>query len=154
MNVIRILWASALVILAPWSLEARSISSSSDDASISGVIPSPNQVYGDAMIDDIQRTSTAATRVPASVSATVASRPRSISHQQQEPQEQSAESSNEAAAPIYVSPFARADLEGASQYEHSQESSHAPPNYAPKPSPSDLKASASYGKSELEDSVR
>lgn len=128
--------------------QARSITSS-DDASVSGVIPSPNQVYGDESAD-IKRTSAALSR-PTVAASLVASGAHAA--------EQSAEPSDESSIPIYVSPFARAERAAGPtglNFER-QESSHAPPNYAPRPpmappaaaatNPSDLKTAASYGKS-------
>jgi len=99
------------------------------DDSVSSVIPSPNQDFGDEQ-SDLRRTSSAGQQSPAA--------------------------SNEAAVPIYVSPFVRPErsLSMATSFER-QESSHAPPNFAPRPqyaasaptaaTNTDLKTSASYG---------
>lgn len=122
-------------------VEGRSIDSNSNDEVVAS-IPSPNQEFNDEFsgVSDIQRTNVATT-----ASASPASN------------EPSAEPSNEASVPVYVSPFGRperASLTAAVDpvFEARQESSHAPPNYAPRPSASssssdsDLKTSASYGK--------
>lgn len=58
--------------------------------------------------------------------------------------------SDEASVPVYVSPYARSDEAAAPGKPYlSEESSHAPLNYAPRPAASnqakDLKTSASYG---------
>lgn len=57
--------------------------------------------------------------------------------------------SDEASVPVYVSPYARSDEVSASKPYLSEESSHAPLNYAMRPAASnparDLKTSASYG---------
>lgn len=121
--------------------EARSVDNNQEDQSISPVIPSPNQDFGDFSPldqDDIIRRPAAGKQLLAA--------------------------SNEASVPVYVSPFVRS--ERALSFDR-QESSHAPPNYAPRPQASvsshypissinpstaqhhgttkDLKTSASYG---------
>ena len=58
--------------------------------------------------------------------------------------------SDEASVPVYVSPYARSDEVSANSKPYlSEESSHAPLNYAMRPAASnqgrDLKTSASYG---------
>lgn len=128
---------SLLLIAALGCLaQARSI-----DDEVVAAIPSPNQEFNDEFASgraDIQRTNVA----PVSVARDT----------------QQAEPSNEASVPIYVSPFARteratiATAPAPALFESRQESSHAPPNYAPRPSASsslpsspDLKTSASYG---------
>lgn len=126
----------ATLLVAASLAEARSFSANENtpelaDDSVSAVIPSPNQdEYGDsyAAASDVLR------REPGSAAAT--------SHL-----ENQEAASNEATVPVYVSPFVRAER---SPSFHSLESSHAPPNYAPRPASigapaRDLKASASYG---------
>lgn len=123
--------------------EAKSISTNAADESVSAVIPSPNQEYGDTSSvyerDDIER------RSPQQQVASLVE------------QQESEAASNEAAVPVYVSPFVRSERQSAVASFDPQESSHAPLNYAPRPSASihlaasapqtkDLKTSASYGK--------
>lgn len=130
----------SLLILASAVLStcARTFESATADASVSAVIPSPNQ-FDDEYVTDIQRTRPSATAT-------------SFAPRQFEPQQ--AAPSNEASVPVYASPFARAERASAfAPIFDRQESSHAPPNYAPRPlassssaaSTNDLKASASYG---------
>lgn len=139
----------ALVAMLATASQARSLSY--NDASVSAVIPSPNQEFGDEL--DIQRLGVAS--APAVRSA--AFKPMAALDSPEQ-----AESSNESPVPVYVSPFNRAQRGATiatpvapSRYEQRQESSHAPPNYAPSPaapapaapsSSDDLKTSASYGK--------
>ena len=128
-----------------------------------GVIPSPNQEFGDEFASigagDLQRMGSSAAPKASPLTSGVYRPVVSIESQQQE---QQAQASNEASVPIYISPFNRAQRGATiatpiappmppSSYEHRQESSHAPPNYAPTPasaasSSDDLKTSASYGK--------
>jgi hypothetical protein len=136
---------AAVLIIAALASPTRARSLDTGDQPVSAVIPSPNQEYGDAdelISRDLQRTNTASARATSFPMAMV------------EPQQQA---SNEASVPVYVSPFERAErdsatmaaLTGSPQANFDrQESSHAPPNYAPRPSASatDLKTSASYGK--------
>lgn len=125
--------------------EARSLDN--DASQDSAVIPSPNQEFNDAdefIGRDIQRTN--------SVTSS-ASRATSFPMASMEPQEQA---SNEASVPVYVSPFERSERSATiaaltppkTNFDDHQESSHAPPNYAPRPAATatDLKTSASYGK--------
>lgn len=120
-----------LLALASLALcaRARSLSSATDDASISGVIPSPNQAYGDEL--ELQRTSA------------------EVAHNSEQAHAAQQPSDEASSIPVYVSPFARAERSASAgpavQFER-QESSQAPPNYAPRPTQSDLKTSASYGK--------
>lgn len=130
---------SLIVVLATACCLAEARSLSDNDNDIVASIPSPNQEFNDefSSASDIQRTNIATT------SSNV---------------EPSAEPSNEASVPVYVSPFARSERATLAavdpKFEARQESSHAPPNYAPRPSAatsssssaSDLKTSASYGK--------
>lgn len=128
----------ALAILAALSFQTvQARSYSSQEESVSAVIPSPNQEFGSGD-DDIIRKSYG--NPQASVSNADESRP------------------SPARVPVYVSPFARADEQDGVHFDR-QESSHAPPNYAPlnnklqtsASAPSfatpakDLKTSASYG---------
>ena len=124
------------------------------DAQDNAVIPSPNQEfnYADELVGrDIQR------RTSSSENAQLPRVTRFIMTGA-EPQEQA---SNEASVPVYVSPFERAERSATvastlarptgatSNFDDHQESSHAPPNYAPRPAATastDLKTSASYGK--------
>lgn len=146
--------AAALLLCAAALAQAKSFESKRDesleaeDNSVSAVIPSPNADglgdYAPLYAADIQRNSAAA----AAASAHEANLKR---HQQE-----ATSASDESGVPVYVSPFARADSHTASharhplRFEHSDASSHAPPNYAPRPAASapsgDLKTSASYGK--------
>lgn len=119
--------------------QARSFNSNNNDAddSVSAVIPSPNQdEYGDiGTSGDVLRRGSSPSASPM-FSGVIS---------QLENQEAA---SNEASVPVYVSPFVRSER---SPSFDSLESSHAPPNYAPRPylaasAPAkDLKASASYG---------
>jgi hypothetical protein len=125
---------AAILVLAAvvGSCRARSLDG---ETSESAVIPSPNQESGDAdelFVNDIRRTNGASSAANAEF------------HEQ---------ASSETSVPVYVSPFERAER-GASlapsprtSFDEHQESSHAPPNYAPRPAaaPADLKTSASYG---------
>lgn len=117
-------------------IEAKLITpSSSEDDPVSAVIPSPNQDFG--YESDIARR--------------VGFQQENNSDNSENDQEAA---SNEAAVPIYVSPFVRSEraVLSASPSFDPQESSHAPLNYAPRPSGAslsastkDLKTSASYG---------
>lgn len=142
--------ADQLIALVAMMLVSASQARSIDnDASVSAVIPSPEQDFGDGQMD-IQRMGVAASGAT--------SRPSEASNAIEA--QEVAESSNEASVPVYVSPFQRAQR-GATiatpvmpaSYEQRQESSHAPPNYAPNPAASatgaDLKTSASYGRCSL-----
>lgn len=117
--------------------QAKSITpSSNEDDSVNAVIPSPNQDFG--YESDIVR--------------------RVGFHQDNNDNSEHNQeaASNEVAVPVYVSPFVRSEraIVSASPSFDPQESSHAPPNYAPRPSAAslsaastrDLKTSASYGK--------
>lgn len=118
------LMAGLLVVIS----EARSFS---EDQSISAVIPSPNQEFGDD--DIVRKSSTSAAAATTSQTGGFA-----------------LAASNEATVPVYVSPFARTERAERLPYLNFErsESSHAPLNYAPKPmqaAAKDLKTSASYG---------
>lgn len=135
-----------MAIMMVTCTQARSFSNTdaSSDDSVSAVIPSPNQdEFGDiGGADDVLRRGVSSPSASSSSSSLSSSLLSGIS--QLENQEAA---SNEASVPVYVSPFVRAER---SPMFHSLESSHAPPNYAPRPllisAPAkDLKASASYG---------
>lgn len=124
--------------------QARSFNNENLDAddSVSAVIPSPNQdEYGDISgVNDVLRRG-GSLASPSSASATSGTSGTTSQLEEQEA------ASNEANVPVYVSPFVRSER---SPGFHSLESSHAPPNYAPRPSlisapARDLKTSASYG---------
>lgn len=146
---------TVLFVLAALAGLAQARSLDTNDAPDSAVIPSPNQEFNYAdefMASDIQRTPARGAAAAATSSFPMAS---------VEPQEQA---SNEASVPVYVSPFERAERGAATiaaltqppkattNFDDHQESSHAPPNYAPRPAATaaatanDLKTSASYGK--------
>lgn len=110
----------AAVVMFGYS-QARSLNNDFDE--LESVIPSPNQNFDDT---DIRRTN--------------ADTPSKLSGQLL--------ASSETGVPVYVSPFLRTERSAAAPSFEPQESSHAPPNYAPRPSAStkDLKTSASYGK--------
>lgn len=121
-------------------IEAKSITpSSNEDDSVSAVIPSPNQEFG--YESDIVRR--------------VSNQQDSSDNNNDNSELAQEAASNEAAVPVYVSPFVRSEraMAAAAPSFDPQESSHAPPNYAPRPSAAslsastrDLKTSASYGK--------
>lgn len=130
----------AAVSLMVTSSEGRTIKVTAREDEESAVIPSPNYaIQGDQESLDIERTGPS---------------------QRRPDSQQVAAASELSSVPVYVSPFARAERAGnqALNFEH-QESSHAPPNYAPRPaalmpaastsgaapSSADLKTSASYG---------
>lgn len=125
---------AALLLLAALCAQAKSLATNqAAEEQVSAVIPSPNQDFGDSA-DEIYRRGSQALE-----------------------SEQEAGASNEASVPVYVSPFVRSERSLSAPSFDPQESSHAPLNYAPRPSASihapaatpqarDLKTSASYGK--------
>uniref|UniRef100_A0A6G1SN15 Uncharacterized protein n=1 Tax=Aceria tosichella TaxID=561515 RepID=A0A6G1SN15_9ACAR len=150
---------TVLFVLAALAGLAQARSLDTNDAPDSAVIPSPNQEFNYAdefMASDIQRTSSQHNTPMRGAAAATSSFPMASV----EPQEQA---SNEASVPVYVSPFERAERGAATiaaltrppkattNFDDHQESSHAPPNYAPRPAATaaatanDLKTSASYG---------
>lgn len=120
--------------------QARSVKTAQTEQE-SAVIPPPNFAFQvDQETQDIERTGSASQPQPIMIS---------LESKQVTSREPMASS-----IPVYVSPFARAENQ-ALNFER-QESSHAPPNYAPRPATlvssassappsSDLKTSASYG---------
>lgn len=137
--------------------QAKSLSNNED----APVIPSPNQDFGDSnQFEDIKRVGIVA---PTNLASSYA------------PEVEQQAASNEAIVPVYVSPYVRSEravtpfvvapaaaspinkpvAASARNFDDHQESSHAPLNYAPRPSasmssvasssPRDLKTSASYG---------
>lgn len=135
----------AAIVMINYTAEAKSITASSnEDDSVSAVIPSPNQEFG--YESDIVRR----------VSNQQDNRNNDNENENENSELTQEAASNEAAVPVYVSPFVRSERAIAAAAAPSfdpQESSHAPPNYAPRPSAAslsastkDLKTSASYGK--------
>lgn len=138
------IFSSCYVLLALGSLSigamARSLLTLRGDQE-TAVIPAPNSAFQvDQETQDIERTSSASQRQPTMLTL--------------ESQQVASRESMASGAPVYVSPFARAESQ-ALNFDH-QESSHAPPNYAPRPATlsapatgasagADLKTSASYG---------
>lgn len=124
---------AALVMVTYTTAQAKSLSSASrdEDNSVNAVIPSPNQEFGNEEADIVRRTEP---------------------QDSYSPESSQEAASNEALVPVYVSPFVRSErsLVAPALSFDPQESSHAPANYAPRPSLAastrDLKTSASYGK--------
>lgn len=124
----RILSLALVCIIGTQLAASRAASTGKDADSVSAVIPSPNDDYGESQIDDIRRMTAADIGLKST--------------------DQSSASKE---APIYVSPFARparsmsqSSSSASSVGSAPQESSHAPAKYAAASS-NDLKTSASYG---------